>query len=365
MLPRREGLRIAAFVLAMFAAGCGGGSTDGGLQSTLLSGSDSTQQEILPLKVNCRILTQCLDLNQASVSSFKGGKKAAASYTFDDGYPSSFAIADMFEARGLRASFYIIAGAVADDQWASWQDLLARGHEIGNHSMTHTIDLGMPDLTPDQLNTEIVQSQKLLADKLGSKPLVFAFPWHSSTPQARALALQTHIAIRTPTDDLPFTLAFFDLNHGTPEDTMATVNQQLADMVDQGGWYVAAGHGIDGDGWSPVSSQFLNDHLDYAQGFGDDLWIDTFVNVARYQVCRKQAALQVDFSSSSQVRLSLNGNFDPACTEPLTVQIPTLASGISGVVVRDASGTQLPVRKTAGIWMVDVLPGQTVSVVAK
>ena len=92
--------------------------------------------------VACPAITDCLDLGRSTVAFYKGGKKAAASYTFDDGYESSFAIASMFEARGLHASFYIVPMTVEDGAWSAWKDLHARGHEIGNHSMTHTIDLG-------------------------------------------------------------------------------------------------------------------------------------------------------------------------------------------------------------------------------
>lgn len=378
MLSKPEGIRVAALVLAMFVAGCGGGSssdTDASTQGTLLLGNPNpnpnpsqnptggSQQPGTPPEpaVSCRVLTQCLNLEQAAVANFKGGKKAAASYTFDDGYDSSFVIADLFEARGLRASFYIVASMVPDEEWARWRGLIALGHEVGNHSMTHRIDLGMPETTEAQLNTEITEAQNLLTTGLGVKPEVFAFPWHSSTPAARALALKTHLAIRTSTEELPFTLAFFDQDHGTPEETMTTVNQQLAETVQNGGWYVAAGHGTDGDGWSPVTHEFLNQHLDYAKGFSNDLWTDTYLNVARYQICRKQAALQVDYSSSAQVKLKLSGTFNPACTEPLSVKIPALVGGMPAVVARDASGAQLQMRRKGGAVIVDVMPGQTVT----
>jgi peptidoglycan/xylan/chitin deacetylase (PgdA/CDA1 family) len=311
--------------------------------------------------ISCKLLSDCIDAGKASVSSFKGGKRAAASYTFDDNVITAFDIADLFEARGLRASFYIVPGTMPDDRWPRYKDLNARGHEIGNHSMTHTIDLGLPDTTPAQMTTEIVDAQRLMTDKLGFTPLVFAFPWHSSTPDARALALKTHIAIRTSTDELPFTMAFFDQDHGGLDAALTTANQQLAATVAARGWFVAAGHGIDGQGWSPVTRQFLNDHLDYAKSFAADLWTDTFVNVARYQICRKQATVEVTPVSSQQLKLKLSGSFAAACTEPLTMKIPSLVSGIPAVVARDASGVLLQTKKINGALTVDVMPGQTVT----
>src|SRR3569833_3379372 len=89
-------------------------------------------------------IDHCLDLAQLRIAKYKGGKQAAASYTFDDGYPSSFTIADMFETRNLRASFYIIAGKVLNEDWPKWKALSDKGHEIGNHSRARGRGRGGP-----------------------------------------------------------------------------------------------------------------------------------------------------------------------------------------------------------------------------
>ena len=402
----REAARMAAVMLALLVAGCGGGSGEVGenRQTVLLpvgngvdtgggangpsnppgqseppsdpppsdnppdtppdTPPDNPPADPPPQVVPCPDPARCLDLGRATVAQYKGGKKAAASYTFDDGYATSFAIADMFEARGLRASFYIVPSTVEDDGWASWQDLARRGHEVGNHSMTHTVDLGAATLTEAQLSAEILEAQRRMAAKMGSKPEVVAFPWHSSTAAARAMALSTHLAIRTSTPELPFELAFFDSDHGEPAVALRTVNEQLQSTVSAGAWYVAAGHGVDGDGWSPVTSAFLKQHLDYAQGFGDKLWIDTFVNVARYRLCRKQAVLDIVSTAHGKLQLQLKGEFAASCTAPLTVTLPTTVNGIPALLARDASGAQVPLKPVKGQLAVDILPGQTVTLEA-
>jgi peptidoglycan/xylan/chitin deacetylase (PgdA/CDA1 family) len=311
------------------------------------------------------IFTQCFDVSAVKISKYKNNKQAAATYTFDDGYASSSTIASIFESYGLRASFYIIAGAVPDEQWSMWRDLEAKGHEIGNHSMTHTIDLSDPTLSDQTLNTEINDAQTLIAQKLGTKPMTFAFPWHAYSDRSLEVALQHHFAVRKPDiGESTYHFVFFDQDHSVDEaHALADANAQLADTVAVGGWFVAAGHGIDGDGWSPITSNFLNQHLTFAAKYSSKLWTDTFLNVSRYRMCRPQLTPEVSIASSSVVKVRLAGTVDPAlCTEPLSVVMPVIDVPHGQLHAHLADGTEVPVKIFNGALVVGVRPGDEVSV---
>jgi len=311
------------------------------------------------------IIDHCFDFANLRIAKYKDDKQAAASYTFDDGYPSSFTIANMFEQRNLRASFYIIPGKVLASDWAKWKALSDKGHEIGNHSMTHDIDLGDPTLTDAQLDQEINQAQSVIGKQIGIVPKVFAFPWHSYTAHAKSIALQHHIAIRDPEPNDPdYSMAYFDQVH-TPDlnSALDSVNAQLADTVKNGGWFVAAGHGIDGDGWSPVTTQFLDSHLNFTQRFAPHLWIDTYLNVARYRLCRKQSTAQITIDSAQQLTVRLTGNFDPeVCSAPLTIAIPMLAQPTAAVSAGTDDGVAVPVKLSGNKLLVSAVPGKSVHV---
>lgn len=319
-----------------------------------------------PSPTDCNaIIDQCFDLTAPKVTTYRGDKSAAASYTFDDGYPSSGTIATIFENRGLRATFYIVPGTIDDSGWNFWKGLLNKGHEIGNHSMTHTIDMGDSSLSDQVLKTEITDAQNLLAQRLGVRPRTFAFPWHSYTAKALQVAESTHFAVRKMhTGEGNYEFAFFDQAHsGTLAEQLATVNGQLQNVVDQGGWFVAGGHGVDGDGWSPVTSKFLQDHLNYASQFSSRLWIDTYQNVARYRVCRPQIVVTASTASSTQAQVQLGGSFSASlCTAPVTVSLPVKTPLNGTVTARKADGTVVPVTRTATKMFFDARPGETVTV---
>ncbi|OWW20630.1 polysaccharide deacetylase family protein [Noviherbaspirillum denitrificans] len=299
------------------------------------------------------------------MTRYKGDKSAAASYTFDDGYPSSTTVAGIFESFGYRATFFIIPGAIGDTEWGTWKDLAARGHEIGNHSMTHTIDMGDPSVSDATLQTEINAAQDRIAQNLGIKPLSFAFPWHSYTARALSVAESRHYSVRKMSNgESNYQFAFFDQDHDASlSAALSTVNDQLRFVVDNGGWFVAGGHGVDGDGWSPVTSQFLRDHLTFAGQFSSRLWIDTYLNVARYRLCRPQVSVTATASSSTQATVSVGGSFNgELCTAPLTVSLPVKEAWSGNVAARYSDGSAVPVTRTSGKLYLDIRPGRTATV---
>jgi sialate O-acetylesterase len=66
------------------------------------------------------------------------GQQGAVSLTYDDALPCHLeVVAPQLEAAGLRATFNVGANRSFRDNWPSWRDLAARGHELGNHSLFH------------------------------------------------------------------------------------------------------------------------------------------------------------------------------------------------------------------------------------
>jgi peptidoglycan/xylan/chitin deacetylase (PgdA/CDA1 family) len=311
------------------------------------------------------VIARCLDGGAALIARYRDNREAAASYTFDDGYGSSSKIAGIFEERGMRASFYINPGNVAAQDWAIWRGLRDSGHEIGNHSLTHTVNMGDATLTDKQLDTEINDARRMLEQRLGAKPMVFAFPWHSYSTRALAMASQSHLAVRNPDiGDNSYHFVFFDQEHGAvPAQDPVDANKELSDTVAQGGWFVAAGHGVDGDGWSPVTSRFLADHLTFAMQYGTRLWVDTYLNVARYRKCRALLNVSVTSSAADRMLVKLAGNVDAAiCSDTLTVAIPLLDSPQGGLQAHNAAGTSVALSYVAGKMLLNLKPGEQVTV---
>ncbi len=108
--------------------------------------------------------------------------------TFDDGYVDNFAACDELEKRGLRASWFIVAGAIGrEPHWpedgrpagrlldaAELRAMHGRGFDIGSHTLNH---LRLPALDEATLKVELGVSRQVLEDTLGAPVGSFAYPY--------------------------------------------------------------------------------------------------------------------------------------------------------------------------------------------
>ncbi|HUW55071.1 MAG TPA: polysaccharide deacetylase family protein [Planctomycetota bacterium] len=97
----------------------------------------------------------------------------AVSLTFDDGHPSQLSKAiPLMDRAGIRGTFYLNPQG---DDWRKtlqpWSDVARRGHEIGNHSLSHTCSNnfwggrgGLEDRTLDEIETDILAAQERLVE---------------------------------------------------------------------------------------------------------------------------------------------------------------------------------------------------------
>ncbi len=98
-----------------------------------------------------------------------GGARVVA-FSYDDGpWPVyTRGVMDAFEARGLRATFFWIGSNVATNPDIA-RDVVARGHEVGNHSMTHVY-------SPSTIAREIPVANSTIQRITGVRPSLFRSP---------------------------------------------------------------------------------------------------------------------------------------------------------------------------------------------
>jgi peptidoglycan/xylan/chitin deacetylase (PgdA/CDA1 family) len=108
--------------------------------------------------------------------------------TFDDGDRSNYRDAfPVLAAHGLRATFFVIAGAVGDGAHVAWSELREMadaGMEIGSHSLTHPF---MHRLTPAEVRHEFGRSKALIEDRLGRAVTTASLPRGWEPPGFREL----------------------------------------------------------------------------------------------------------------------------------------------------------------------------------
>ncbi|MCA1978116.1 MAG: polysaccharide deacetylase family protein [Thiobacillus sp.] len=131
-------------------------------------------------------LTPTMAELMAAPERFAGRKVAVI--TFDDGYLDNLYACDSLASRGMRASWFIVAGAIGRDP--HWPDdgrpdgrmlnatelraMRAEGMEIGSHTMNH---VRLPEVSYDDAKAELIDSRHILEDALGAPISSFAYPF--------------------------------------------------------------------------------------------------------------------------------------------------------------------------------------------
>ncbi len=200
--------------------------------------------------------------------------------SFDDGFRKSFyKIAELYEAHGLSACFNVIASGhlpsfKAVDQWIlpelmgnfdDWNALQERGHEIMPHSWQH-LNLARQPL--DEAKALIDQCLDYFAEHLqgfDATRSIFNFPFNASTPDLEQFTLTRVRALRSggrsalnpiPTGKEPLRL---QCRSQGPDNIDHWIQAQVDTfLASDGGWLILNAHGLDEEGWGPISTTYLD-----------------------------------------------------------------------------------------------------------
>lgn len=199
------------------------------------------------------------------------------SLSFDDGFRKSFIrIAEIYEKFGLSGCFNIVASAhlpgnrVRDDymkqeqfgDFVLWNELQDRGHEIMPHGYQHA---HLADLPLPEAQDLILRCLDMFTEELRGfdrKKAVFNFPYNQSSPEleawlpAHVMAFRAHGGMLNP---LPGPQTFKITTGGWGPDN---AEKHVDETVDRllalpSGWMVYNLHGLDEEGWGPITPAFL------------------------------------------------------------------------------------------------------------
>jgi peptidoglycan/xylan/chitin deacetylase (PgdA/CDA1 family) len=232
--------------------------------------------------------TGALGLMAGPVMGLTGGKTHLITLSFDDGFEkSSIKTAEIYEKYGLSACINIIASAHtvelgttdAYHKWpvgdfVLWNELKKRGHEIMPHSYKHANLTQMPLEEAKQL---VNRCSAVFSEELQGfieEESVFNLPYNASTPKLEAWLKTKFRAIRTggdPVNPLPhkelFRLGCTSFGPGNIDEHLESTIQAF--LKGPPGWLVYNTHGIDDEGWGPVSAVYLEELLDRLNGLGN------------------------------------------------------------------------------------------------
>jgi peptidoglycan/xylan/chitin deacetylase (PgdA/CDA1 family) len=210
-------------------------------------------------------------------------KSHLISFSFDDGFRKSFnKLVEIHEQFGLRACLNVIASGHLPafqpvDNWIlpklmgdfnDWNHFVARGHEVMPHSWQH-LNLARQD--PYEAKKLISKCIVYFNEHLhGFDPsrAVFNFPFNASTPELDQHALTLVKAVRTSGNGAinPFpnknTMVLGCESHG-PDHSDDWVEEKVNRfLAGPGGWMILNLHGLDDEGWGPLSTDYFIDLLE-------------------------------------------------------------------------------------------------------
>jgi len=204
-------------------------------------------------------------------------KRHVVSISFDDGFKKSFLrTAELYEQHGFYGCFNVIASAhlpsfKSPDKWIGgsplgdftlWNELKSRGHEVMPHGYKHT---NLKHI-PHQKAVDLIQrcldffSQNLLGFQ--AKKCVFNFPYNGCTPELEQWLRGRVQALRRsgpPINPLPHEDSFCLTCKGyNPDHCEQALDSQIEQLLSRdSGWLIFNAHGLDGEGWGPMRSDYL------------------------------------------------------------------------------------------------------------
>ncbi|MEO0793867.1 MAG: polysaccharide deacetylase family protein [Verrucomicrobiota bacterium] len=202
------------------------------------------------------------------------------SFVFDDGFTAScLKIADVFESRGLRATFAVLVdhdGFMPDfpkGDFQLWNELLDRGHEIHPHGLDHSDLTTISHEDADRMIDDCLNFfQENLSD-FKVADTVYHLTYNRSTPSIDSHLLNRVAAIRTNGKTSKSGTGLNTLNdlssriikctgHG-PGHCDEHLQQCLSHAEESNAaQFCYMLHGLDNEGWGPISQQGLEESLD-------------------------------------------------------------------------------------------------------
>lgn len=302
------------------------------------------------LKLSCFALGLCAFNAKSQTSAYEIGtwedfKDAAITFTFDDCLANQYKTAvPLLDKYGFNASFYVVTNWINSGSsnyytWTNAKSMLASGHEIGSHTVSHA------NLNGSDYIDQMANSQSTIDGQLGSGTCTTIVYPNCIVPSSETECGKYYLGGRicngqvegsTPSD-------YFQIgslicgNQGSYNSTSAfTTAFQTAKS--KKGWAVFLIHELDnGSGYSPLSSSILNEVLSYLKTNNSNYWVNTFGNVIRYSKERNAGKISELTNTASSITMTVTDNLDNSLYNyPLSLR-RTLPSGWTSVTVTQGS----------------------------
>lgn len=263
----------------------------------------------------------------AEIATWSGFRKAAASFTFDDGAPSHVSDGGpLFDKYGYKATFNVVVNWNPD--WSGFGNMAKNGHEIASHSNSHG----------QNMSGEEASSKKSIEGKIQQKYGVITVAYPNCNVPNKSAVLQNYVIGRICNgswqsqpdmmgkdgpSDWAMASAIMTGSTGTND---FKGNMQKA--VQQSGWISFLTHGFEGKNngsatYSPTPIGSIEDGLKWAQQNDKDIWVAPMGHVAMYIKERKASKIEAS-SSGGTITVKLTHNIKDNVSDydyPLSIRV--------------------------------------------
>ena len=257
---------------------------------------------------------------EIDICLYADDKFAALSITVDDGDPDHDWWMDLCEDYGWTLTWF--KSGLTNDNWAEFGRLFAAGHEVQNHTFSHTDhDNTRPEA---EIIHEYLDANRYIEDQIpGSVVDTMAYPNGVGNHDIASLLYSAARGV-TGGANKPEATNYLDTRCVGTIDAHADIDaiiygtstvSWMGNNAYIRGWANALYHWVTDKPSTAVQLQYVHDHADL-------LWVDSFRTIARYCQQRDTAVVTVIENTPARVAFTLSDDMDDTTFDyPLTLKV--------------------------------------------
>ena len=220
-----------------------------------------------------------------NICKWKYDAQTCMNFSFDDNNISHKKILELLDHYYFKGTFFVIASYLNSE---IINDLIKNGHEIGNHSYSH-VNLSSSTIDSSEIDFQIRHSKLMIENSTGIKCLSFTEPYHAYSNQSKKIVLANQLFDRDYSQY--FSRDFYEMN---PTSSLEEEKIFIENKIKDKKLILFTGHGIDGDGSEPISSDFLNQTLELINEhvLNGDLWVTSIKEGVQYENLYQEIQLE-------------------------------------------------------------------------
>ena len=221
--------------------------------------------------------------DEIRICKWKNDTKTCVIFSFDDNNKTANRISKIFDAFNYKTTFFIYPKTMFVD---SVRDIILRGHEIGNHTYSHR-SFHLIDST--EIEKEVIEGKNIIEATFKIKCLSFAEPGRKITEYGKKIVFNNHLFARNYSEYSDVYRHYFP----STQEKMPKVVTAYKDAIKTGNLLNVVSHGIDGDGYMPITTQTLIEVLDSVKVLDTAglLWVTTIKEGICYENIYREVLL--------------------------------------------------------------------------